>query len=88
MTYAVCKGGRTLIVAPACNTIDPWVQQLAEYYPHKSVFLCKTVKHIFKYAGEDFLIVSFESLPKTKDEIKKWKFNNLIMDESDSAKSK
>lgn len=37
------------MLAPAVNTIDPWKQQLTQYVPDRSVFLCKTTKDIAKY---------------------------------------
>lgn len=61
ITWSKIKGGKTLVIAPAVNTIDPWLQQIKEYTPTSTVFLCKTKKDIFKYKWEDFLIVSFES---------------------------
>ena len=61
ITWSKHKGWKTLVIAPAVNTIDPWMQQLKEYRPDATVFLCKTKKDIFKYKWEDYLIVSFES---------------------------
>lgn len=61
ITWSKMKGGKTLVIAPAVNTIDPWLQQLTMYCPDATVFLCKKKKDIFKYSGEDYLIVSFES---------------------------
>lgn len=49
IAYTYIKGGRTLVLAPSVNTIDPWVQQLKEYAPDKTVFLCKSTKDITKY---------------------------------------
>lgn len=61
ITWSKVKGGKTLVIAPAVNTIDPWLQQIKEYRPEATVFLCKTKKDIFKYSWEDYLIVSLES---------------------------
>jgi len=97
IVWSMFKGGTTLVVAPAVNTIDPWLQQLREYRPDASVFLCKTKKDIFKYKWEDYLIVSLESFTTRKKgepspffewELLKHHFRNLILDESDNAKSK
>ncbi len=49
ITWSKIKGGKTLVIAPAVNTIDPWLQQIKEYAPTSTVFLCKTKKDIFKY---------------------------------------
>lgn len=88
ITWSKIKGGRTLVVAPAVNTIDPWYQQLQEYTPDASVMLLKNAKDIHKYNGQDYLIVSFESLPKIYKQLAVLYFRNLILDESDNAKNK
>lgn len=87
IAWTMCKGGKTLIVAPSVNILDPWAQQLAEY-TKGSVFICKKTKDLAKYKGEDYLVCSFENIPRLGRILKKFKFNNLVMDESDNAKSK
>lgn len=88
ITWSQVKGGRTLVIAPAVNTIDPWYQQIQEYIPDASVMLLKKASDLHKYKGQDYLIVSFESLPKIYKQLAILRFRNLILDESDNAKNK
>lgn len=88
ITWSMIKGGKTLVIAPAVNTIDPWAQQLKEYRPEATCMLLKKSSDIFKYKGEDYLIVSFESLPTVYQYLSTLHFRNLILDESDNAKNK
>ena len=88
IVWSQVKGGQTLIIAPAVNTIDPWAQQLKEYVPNASVMLLKKASDIHKYDNEDYLIVGFESLPRIYKSLAWFHFRNLILDESDNAKNK
>lgn len=75
-------------MSPAVNILDPWAQQLKEYTPKKSVFVVKKGKDIRKYNGEDYLVISLESLPSVSTHMRQLHFRNLIVDESDNVKSK
>ena len=88
IAYTYIKGGRTLVLAPSVNTIDPWLQQLKEYAPDRTIFLCKSTKDITKYKWEDYLICSIEGTPNLYESLTRWRFKNLILDESDNIKSK
>lgn len=88
IAWSSIKWGRTLVVSPAVNILDPWAQQLKEYVPEKSVFVCKKWKDIYKYKWEDYLVVSLEGLPWISRAMRQLHFNNLIVDESDNTKSK
>ena len=88
IVWSQVKGGQTLIIAPAVNTIDPWAQQLKEYVPNASVMLLKKASDIHKYDNQDYLIVGFESLPRIYKALAWFHFRNLILDESDNAKNK
>lgn len=87
IAWATFKWGKTLVVSPAVNVLDPWAQQLKEY-TKKSAFILKKWKDIRKYNWEDFLVVSLESLPTISKSLRALHFRNLIVDESDNVKSK
>lgn len=88
IVWSRMKGGKTLIVAPAVNILDPWDEQIREYLPDTPYFLVKKSKDIHAYTNETYVICSLESLPKIIRSLRKIKFKNLILDESDNIKSK
>jgi SNF2 family DNA or RNA helicase len=89
LVWANEKGKKTLIVAPACNLIDPWRQEIEQRLPGTN-FLVVTKRTDWRtYTGDErFLVVSLEALPMYEKFIARYRFDSLILDESDNIKNK
>lgn len=89
LVWANEKGKQTLIVAPACNLIDPWQQEINQRLPGTDFLVVTKRKDWQSYTGKErFLVVSLEALPMYEKFVAKYKFDTLILDESDNIKNK
>ena len=89
LIWAKEKGKQTLIVAPACNMIDPWQEEISQRLPGTNFLVITKRKDWEAFTGDErFLIVSLEALPIYEKLVAKYKFDTLILDESDNIKNK
>lgn len=72
------------------NISDPWIDQISKHCIGKTYFHLKKKTDILKYKGEDYLIMSIESMQSEwlLRKLYTFKFRNIIVDESDNIKSK
>lgn len=90
VSWAIKKGGKTLIVAYPRNMKDPWINTFKENFPDKKVIVLRKKKDWVKLSEDcDFCIISNRVVidRKMKKKINKYKFKNIIVDESQSMKS-
>ena len=89
LVWANNKGKRTLVVAPACNLIDPWQQEIDQRIPGTNFLVITKRSDWRSFTGEEkFLVVSLEALPSYEKLVARYKFDTLILDESDNIKNK
>lgn len=89
IVWTKLKGGRTLVVSPAVNILDPWKEQLKEWIPDKKSLVLRSRKDVrFIEGDEDYVVCSLESMPSLYPFLKKQRWNNLVLDESDNIKTK
>lgn len=88
LVWCMHKGWRTLVVCPSVNVNDPWNKELKERFTNVSYFIVKNKKQVHLIKDEQFIVCSLEIMPLIYKQLRKLKFKNILLDESDNIKNK
>jgi SAM-dependent methyltransferase len=87
IAWSKMKGGRTLVVAPSLLIRKTWQEELKNI-GEKNYRIIESMSDVYVSGETAYFLISLERIPKYYKRLKKLRFSNLIVDESDNIKNR